>query len=105
MTPDDNTVNAKSCRERKGIIEDVFSRFMKKCSKRGYFELEDVIYLINLMRANEMDCHVVIAGQNGLGKSHTLLMLKKKKRLLTIDWILKNILLLMKGRMIGLNLL
>ena len=49
--------------------------------------MSDLIQLIKMMQANEMDCHIVIAGQNGCGKSFFLLMLLKSFMKNSIDWL------------------
>lgn len=59
------------------VFEDTYITFLVKCKERGQVVLDDLISLIRMMQSNEMDCHIVIAGQNGCGKSYALLMLLK----------------------------
>jgi len=39
------------------------------------------------MQQNEMDCHIVVAGQNGCGKSYMLLLLLKEYMKASPDWL------------------
>lgn len=59
------------------VFEHTYLSFIKDIRKRGYMEIKDVIDLIVMLQQYEMDCHIVIAGQNGVGKSHMLLIILK----------------------------
>jgi len=63
---------------RKTVFEDTYLSFLNACREKGQVILQDLIKLIYMMQSNEMDCHIVIAGQNGCGKSYVLLMLLKE---------------------------
>jgi hypothetical protein len=62
----------------KTIFEDTYIAFLNSCRDHGQVIMKDVITLIRMMQSNEMDCHIVVAGQNGCGKSYALLMLLKE---------------------------
>jgi len=60
------------------VFEDTYLFFLETCRKNGQVLLGDLMHLIEMMQHNEMDCHIVIAGQNGSGKSYVLMMLMKE---------------------------
>lgn len=60
------------------VYEDIYLKFLNDARERGTFTLDDIVHLIGLLRKYENDAHIVIAGQNGVGKSYLLLMLLKK---------------------------
>lgn len=60
------------------VFEETYDVFLTKLRERGTVELDDVVKLTALMRSFEMDVHVAICGQNGVGKTYLLLMLLKK---------------------------
>lgn len=60
------------------IFEHTYIKFLDSCRNNGQVLMKDVITLIRMMQSNEMDCHIVVAGQNGCGKSYALLMLLKE---------------------------
>jgi energy-coupling factor transporter ATP-binding protein EcfA2 len=59
-----------------GVVETIYSNFLREI-RAGTCTIESIVKLIKELRKYEMDCHIVIAGQNGLGKSMLLLMLMK----------------------------
>ena len=60
------------------IFEDSYSKFLTACREKGDVHIEDLIALMHMMQANEMDNHTTICGQNGCGKSYVLLMILKE---------------------------
>jgi len=60
------------------VFEHTYLGFINKVRDTGLVTTDDIIDIIKLMQKNEMDCHVVIAGQNGVGKSILLLAILKK---------------------------
>lgn len=51
---------------------------MDACRDAKQVMVPDIIKLIHIMQEAQMDVHIVIAGQNGCGKSYVLLMLLKE---------------------------
>lgn len=60
------------------VFEDSYMNFINKVKTEGLCEIDDLANLISVMQENEMDTHVVIAGQNGSGKSILQLMIGKR---------------------------
>lgn len=60
------------------VFEGIYKRFIDDARKEGILHLDDIIRLIRMCQKYELDCHIVVAGQNGIGKSYVLLMLLKK---------------------------
>lgn len=67
-----NLINNKTT-----VFEDVYSVFIQNAKETGECSLSDIKKLIVTMQDYEMDTHIVIAGQNGTGKSMLELMLAK----------------------------
>lgn len=63
---------------REKVFEDSYMNFINKVKTEGLCEIDDLANLIAIMQENEMDTHLVIAGQNGSGKSFLELMIGKK---------------------------
>ncbi|NIV67815.1 hypothetical protein GWN43_03060, partial [Candidatus Bathyarchaeota archaeon] len=66
------------------VFEDTYNQFIFSARRSGLLTLQDIIDLIQMLQEFELDCHVVVAGQNGIGKSYVLLMLLKMA--LGKDW-------------------
>lgn len=62
---------------RKTVFEDVYTEFVESIKEQGQCEIKDLKHLIETMQEYEMDTHIVIAGQNGTGKSMLELMFAK----------------------------
>lgn len=69
-----NTVNGRPIT----VFEDTYLAFVNKIKQRGLCTINDVYDLIKMMQKFEMDCHIVIAGQNGVGKTSLLLAVMSK---------------------------
>ena len=61
------------------VFEDSYTSFINDSKTKGIVEIDEVLKLVSVMQENEMDCHIIIAGQNGSGKSFLELMIGKKK--------------------------
>lgn len=55
--------------KRTAILEDVYQATINKMRTSKKASMKDIISLAKHMQRNKMDCHIVIAGQNGLGKT------------------------------------
>jgi len=64
--------------DKHGVVETIYLEFLKKIEDESFCTLDDVVKLIRMLQKYEFDCHISIVGQNGIGKSHVLLMLQKK---------------------------
>jgi len=71
-------IPTKELFDKDTVFEGSYVNFINKVKERGICEINDIIELINIMQINEMDVHIGIVGQNGVGKSHTELLLCKK---------------------------
>lgn len=60
------------------VFEDVYNNFVLSVRETGECEINDIKKLITTLQSYEMDTHIVIAGQNGTGKSMLQLMIAKK---------------------------
>lgn len=60
------------------VFEDVYNNFVLSVKETGECEINDIKKLITTLQSYEMDTHLVIAGQNGTGKSMLQLMIAKK---------------------------
>lgn len=60
------------------VFESTYTRMLLEIKQRGLVVIDDIITLIKIMQENEMDAHIVIAGQNGVGKTFLLLIIMKK---------------------------
>lgn len=60
------------------VFEDSYMQFVNLLREKEVCSISDIIELVKIMQDNEQDCHVVIAGQNGSGKSFLNLMFLKE---------------------------
>ena len=60
------------------VFEDIYNRAIETIRERGIVERQDILEIVRMQQEYEMDCHVVIAGQNGVGKTYLLLMMMKE---------------------------
>jgi hypothetical protein len=60
------------------VFEDIYNKAVMDMKRKRVVELDDIISIINMMQGFEMDVHIAIAGQNGVGKSYVLLMFLKR---------------------------
>ncbi len=51
------------------ILEDIYQKAIEFMKKEEFVTLDDLLSLSRHMQSNEMDVHIIIAGQNGLGKT------------------------------------
>ncbi len=62
----------------KGIFEELYWKFKEKVKKNfGVVKYDYITEFIKTLQDNELDAHILITGQNGLGKSHLMLQLMK----------------------------
>lgn len=59
------------------VFEDSYNSLIQSAYDKEYLAPEDIISLIHELQQNESDTHVVIAGQNGSGKTFLELILLK----------------------------
>ena len=57
------------------IFEDVYNNVIQKFISDSVCNFDDILQLAHEMQKNELDTHIIIAGQNGMGKSYLLLYL------------------------------
>jgi GTPase SAR1 family protein len=62
----------------KTVFEDIYNVALERIRQRGLVERSDLIGIIRMQQKYEMDCHIVIAGQNGVGKTYLLLMMMRE---------------------------
>lgn len=66
---------------RKTVFENIYLELINENRVNGrptkLVKFENILKLISMMQNYELDCHVVIAGQNGVGKSYLLMILLK----------------------------
>lgn len=62
------------------IFEDIYNKTVDEIKARPgqIVERPDIVKIVYMMQEFEMDVHIVIAGQNGVGKSYVLLMFMKE---------------------------
>ncbi len=61
-----------------GVLERVYKDFERSAlRKEGQIEYEDIVKFVRDLQDNEFDAHLLIVGQNGLGKSRLMLSLMK----------------------------
>jgi hypothetical protein len=60
------------------VFEGIYKRFIDDAKRSGMLTLDEILELVDMLQKYELDCHIVVAGQNGIGKSYILLMLLKK---------------------------
>lgn len=63
---------------KRTVIEDTYLEFINNARAAEVIGVSEIIDLMKMMQQYEMDCHVVITGQNGLGKSIVLLATLKE---------------------------
>lgn len=59
-------------------LEQLRTKHLNTEMKDRFITMEEIITIIRVMQDCEMDCHIAIMGQNGVGKTFLLLMLMKK---------------------------
>jgi hypothetical protein len=59
------------------VFEDSYNALIRSAYEKAYLSPNDIIDLIHELQNNESDTHVVIAGQNGSGKTFLELILLK----------------------------
>lgn len=62
----------------KTIFEDIYFAYVQELKTKGIIEIDDLIKITKMMQQFEMDCHIVVAGQNGYGKSNLLIAIMKR---------------------------
>lgn len=62
-----------------GILERLYWEFERRVFgvNRGVVKYDDIVWFVRELQRNEFDAHIVIAGQNGVGKSMLMLTLAK----------------------------
>ncbi len=60
------------------VYDDTIASFINECRENGEVTLDELKDYIEILRAHNADAHIVIAGQNGAGKSMLLHILMKK---------------------------
>jgi hypothetical protein len=58
-------------------LEDLRYKYLNTNPKDRTITMSEIIEVIRIMQYCEMDCHIAIMGQNGVGKTYLLLMIMK----------------------------
>lgn len=64
--------------DKKCVFEDTYQVLIDKVRERGYCKIPDIAELVKAMMSMEMDAHIGVCGQNGVGKTMTGLMLLRE---------------------------
>lgn len=61
-----------------GLFERLNKEFKaRSIRKEGLLDFEDIKFVVEYLREYELDCHICVMGQNGVGKSYFMLSLAK----------------------------